>query len=110
MLRARSSRWSGLSRAVVAASPPPLCRSHSWTCRASEPDLTSAVSGARLTPRLLALGLVAIALGTGIGSIDSRPGWDDTGVTAGLLILAAALVSAIDGHRPWLWALLVGLP
>jgi hypothetical protein len=42
--------------------------------------------------------------------LDSRPGWDDTGVTAALLLLAAALIAAIDGHRPWSWALLVGLP
>ncbi len=58
------------------------------------------------------LGLVALALGIGlaVGWIDSRPAWDDAGVTAGLLVVGAALVAAIDGRRAWLWTLLVGAP
>jgi hypothetical protein len=63
-----------------------------------------------LAPRLIALGLVALALGIAIGYIDSRPGWDDTGITVGLLLGTAAVVAWTDGRRPWLWALLVGLP
>ncbi len=50
----------------------------------------------------------AAAAGVAIGFLDSRPGWDDTGITAGLLILAAGLVAGISGRRPWLWAILVG--
>jgi hypothetical protein len=50
----------------------------------------------------------AAALGAAIGYVDSRPGWDDTGITAGLLILAAGAAAAVSGRRPWLWALLVG--
>ena len=61
-------------------------------------------------PRTLLIGAFALALGLAIATVDSRPGWDDTGVTAGLLVLAAATVAALDGRRPWLWALLVGLP
>ena len=45
-----------------------------------------------------------------IALIDASPGWDDTGITAGLLILGAGVLAAIAGDRPWLWALLVGLP
>jgi hypothetical protein len=70
----------------------------------------SAARGVTVRPRLIAIGLLAIAMGAAVGYVDSRPGWDDTGITAGLLLLAAALVAAIDGRRPWLWALLVGLP
>lgn len=51
-----------------------------------------------------------MAVGTAIGYLDSRPGWDDTGITAGLLLLVAALVAGVDGGNPWVWALLVGLP
>jgi hypothetical protein len=40
--------------------------------------------------------------------MDSRPGYDDTGVTAVLLISVAAVAAAIGGARPWLWAILVG--
>jgi hypothetical protein len=50
----------------------------------------------------------AVAAGAAIGYVDSRPGWDDTGITAGLLILAAGAAAAVSGRRPWLWALLVG--
>ena len=55
---------------------------------------------------------MALALGAGvvIGLVDSSPGWDSTGITAGALFLAAALFAGAARDRPWLWALLVGLP
>ncbi|CAN5200983.1 hypothetical protein BH18CHL2_BH18CHL2_10040 [soil metagenome] len=53
--------------------------------------------------------MLAVAAGVFIAFIDSRPTWDDTGVTAGLAIIAAAGSLALSGRRPWLWALLVGL-
>ena len=54
--------------------------------------------------------VVAIAAGIGIALIDSSPGWDSNGITAGLLLLGAGAAAAIGRDRPWLWALLVGLP
>lgn len=53
---------------------------------------------------------LAVAAGLAIAVADSSPGWDSTGITAGLLLLAAGAVAAIAGDRPWLWALLVGAP
>ena len=53
---------------------------------------------------------VALAIGLGVALIDSSPGWDSTGITAGLLFLGAGVAAAIGRDRPWLWALLVGLP
>lgn len=53
---------------------------------------------------------LAAAAGLAIAAANSSPGWDSTGITAGLLLLAAGAVAAIDGGRPWLWALLVGAP
>ena len=50
----------------------------------------------------------AVAAGVAIGYVGSRPSWDDTGITAGLLILAAGAAAAISGRWPWLWAILVG--
>ena len=35
----------------------------------------------------------AAILGAGIAYVDSRPGWDDTGITAGSVFLAAAALS-----------------
>jgi hypothetical protein len=54
--------------------------------------------------------VVAIAAGIGVALIDSSPGWDSTGITAGLLLGGSAAAAAIGRDRPWLWALLVGLP
>ena len=51
---------------------------------------------------------VAVVAGLAIAYVDSRPGWDDTGITAGLLILAAGTAAVVSGRRPWLWAILVG--
>jgi hypothetical protein len=53
---------------------------------------------------------VGITAGVGVALIDSSPGWDSTGITAGLLLLGAAATATIGRDRPWLWALLVGLP
>ncbi|MET1232390.1 MAG: hypothetical protein ABWY52_06030 [Candidatus Limnocylindrales bacterium] len=54
--------------------------------------------------------VAAITGGLAIAWIDSRPGWDDTAISAGLLLLAAGLAAALSGRRPGLWAALVGLP
>jgi hypothetical protein len=54
--------------------------------------------------------VVSLAAGIGIALIDSSPGWDSTGITAGLLLIGAGAAAAIGRERPWLWALLVGLP
>jgi len=54
--------------------------------------------------------VVALAIGVVVALIDSSPGWDSTGITAGLLFLGAGAAAAIGRDRPWLWALLVGLP
>jgi hypothetical protein len=53
---------------------------------------------------------VGITAGVGVALIDSSPGWDSTGITAGVLLLGAAAAATIGRDRPWLWALLVGLP
>ena len=42
--------------------------------------------------------------------MDNSPGWDSTGITAGALLLAAAGGAFLGRNRPWLWALLIGLP
>jgi hypothetical protein len=59
--------------------------------------------------RLIALSVIALIAGMAIGWNDSRPTWDDTGITAGLLVVAAAAFGVIDPRRWWLWAVLVGV-
>ena len=59
--------------------------------------------------REVVLGVLALVAGLAIAVLDSRPGWDDTGISAVLLAVAAGLVAAASGRRPWLWAILVGI-
>jgi hypothetical protein len=54
------------------------------------------------------LGVFAVAVGLGLAWIDARPTWDDAGITAGLLVLASALLGFLGPRRPWLWTLAVG--
>ncbi|MFT3891280.1 MAG: hypothetical protein QM730_06565 [Anaerolineales bacterium] len=55
---------------------------------------------------LLALAVLA---GLFIAYIDSRPNWNDTGITAGAILLSAGLLTLFGYRRPWLIALAVGL-
>jgi len=52
---------------------------------------------------------VAIILGLIIAWIDTRPSWDDAGITAAMIIIAAGVVGFLAGKRPWIWALAVGI-
>jgi hypothetical protein len=53
--------------------------------------------------------LVAIVLGLVIAYVDSRPHFDDAGITAGLLLMSAGMLSVIAPQRPWRWALAIGI-
>ena len=52
--------------------------------------------------------LVALMLGMLIFMVDSSPGWDDTGVSAAMVLVASGLMGAIHPARAWVWALAVG--
>ena len=52
--------------------------------------------------------VVALALGFAIAWVDSRPTWDDTGITAGTLLIVTGLLGLALPERAWLWALAVG--
>jgi hypothetical protein len=60
--------------------------------------------------RLAVIAAIALLFGLLIAAADSSPGWDSTGITAGALLLGAGLTAFLGRARPWLWALLVGLP
>jgi hypothetical protein len=53
--------------------------------------------------------LAAVVIGLAIAYIDSRPHWDDTGITVGLMVTSAGLLGLIAPQRPWLWALAIGI-
>jgi hypothetical protein len=56
-----------------------------------------------------ALMLLAVTLGLAIAWIDARPHWDDSGITAGCLLLSGGLLGLLGPRRPWLWALGIGI-
>jgi hypothetical protein len=51
----------------------------------------------------------AVISGLIIAWIDSRPGWDDAGISAGMILLAGALWGYLASQKPWLIALSVGI-
>jgi hypothetical protein len=59
--------------------------------------------------RIVAGAILGLAGGLVMAWVDTRPGWDDAGVTAGGLMLAAALAAGV-GAPAWLAAALVAGP
>jgi hypothetical protein len=57
----------------------------------------------------LILAALAVTMGAGVAWVDTRPTWDDTGVTVGMLLLAAGFAAGV-GLRWWAAALLVAAP
>lgn len=51
----------------------------------------------------------AVAAGASIAWMDTRPHWDDAGITAVTVFLASAVCGVIRPTRAWLWALAIGL-
>lgn len=51
---------------------------------------------------------IALLSGLLIAYVDSRPTWDDTGITAGAILLASSLLAMTGFRRPWLLALAIG--
>lgn len=62
----------------------------------------------RLEPKLTVYLITSLLAGFLIAWVDSRPGWDDTGLTAGTIVLTAALFGYLRPDKPWLWGLTVG--
>jgi len=52
--------------------------------------------------------IVAVTMGLAIAWVDSRPHWNDDGISAGALLLGAGILGMIGPRRPWLWALAIG--
>lgn len=51
---------------------------------------------------------IAVGLGLVIAWVDSRPTWDDAGITAGAIVLVTAVLGLVLPRWAWLWALAVG--
>ena len=49
----------------------------------------------------------AIIAGAAIAWIDSRPTWDDTGISVLMILVAAAVFGFFTSEKPWLTALAI---
>jgi len=52
---------------------------------------------------------IAVIAGLFFAYVDSRPTWDDTGITVGAILLTSGLLALIGFQRPWLLALAIGV-
>ncbi len=53
--------------------------------------------------------VLAVFAGLALAWVDARPGWDDTGLLVGALLLAAGGFGFLAPRRPWVQALAVGV-
>jgi len=53
--------------------------------------------------------LLATVFGITIAWIDSRPNWDDTGVSVFMVLVVALLCGYLAMQKPWLIALMVSI-
>lgn len=53
--------------------------------------------------------LIAIILGTSIAYIDTRPHWDDTGISVFMIFIASFICGTLSNQKIWLIALSVGI-
>ncbi|HMC55609.1 MAG TPA: hypothetical protein VKH19_10585 [Gemmatimonadaceae bacterium] len=58
----------------------------------------------------LIVAIVGLMVGSALAYVDSRPAWDDTGITVGALVLAAGLLGAWRPRSWFITGLLTGLP
>jgi hypothetical protein len=65
-------------------------------------------AGAASLKEILVLA-AALVIGLAIAFVDTRPTWDDTGITAFALPAAGVLIGLMVRRRPWLYALALGI-
>lgn len=53
--------------------------------------------------------ILAIATGLAIAWVDSRPTWDDTGITVLMILLSAMAFGFLASEKPWLFGLAVSI-
>ena len=53
--------------------------------------------------------LAAVLLGLLVTYVDTRPTWDDTGITVFALVIGSGIIGLLAERRPWLFALAVGV-
>ena len=53
--------------------------------------------------------ILSVITGLLLGLMDTSPGWDDTGISVGAILLRTCIFGFILPGRAWLWAIIIGL-
>ena len=61
------------------------------------------------SPKEILILVAALLVGLSIAYLDSRPAWDDAGITAIALLATGGLTGLAIRRRPWLHALALGI-
>ena len=62
-----------------------------------------------MKPLFLIAIIIGISLGIFIAYIDTRPHWDDTGITVLMILVSAFICGFLSPQRTWLIALAIGV-
>jgi hypothetical protein len=52
---------------------------------------------------------IGVALGLSIAYIDTRPHWDDAGISVAMILIASFVCGTLSNQKSWLIALSVGI-
>jgi len=63
----------------------------------------------RKTMKQKLLLVAAVVFGLLVTYVDSRPTWDDTGITVFALLIGSGIVGLLAQKRPWIFALAIGV-
>ncbi len=63
----------------------------------------------RINYRFLILFCASLLVGLLLAWIDTRPGWDDTGIEVGMILGSSFCFGFVQPRNAWLWATNVGL-
>jgi hypothetical protein len=63
----------------------------------------------RRTMKQKLLLVAAVIFGLFVAYVDSRPNWNDTGITVFALLIGSGIIGLLAENRPWLYALAIGL-
>ena len=63
----------------------------------------------RRTMKQKILLVAAVFFGLFVAYVDSRPTWDDTGITVFALLIGSGIIGLLAEKRPWLFGLAIGL-
>jgi hypothetical protein len=53
--------------------------------------------------------VISLVFGLFVAYIDSRPTWNDTGITVFALLIGSGIIGLLLENKPWLFALAIGL-